>query len=114
MQVFGNSASSTLFADITLVDTVLSIAVGDGSRFPTVSGADPDEYAVCTLENLNGDIEHVKVTDRTGDTFTVVRGFDGSTPLAWSAGDFFELRNTAHGMERMIQRDDDVVDAGTF
>ena len=114
MQVFSNGASSLLTVDLTDSDTVITITGGDGARFPAVDGGDPDEYAVCVLENVSGDTEVVQVTDRSSDTFTVVRGFDGSTPIAWSIGDRFELRNTAHGMERMIQRDDDVVDAGTF
>lgn len=88
--LYSNNAASTLAASITNAGTTLSVASGQGALFPAVSGG----YFYATLTNSSGAIEIVKVTARTTDTMTIVRGQDGTTAVAWSAGDRFELRIT--------------------
>lgn len=87
---FTNFATSTLAAGITNVATSLTVFTGDGGKFPTLGAGD---YFYATLENLAGSREVVKVTARTGDSFgTVVRAQDGTSAVAWNAGDKVELR----------------------
>lgn len=89
--LYSNNASTTLSASITNVATSLSVAAGSGSEFPALSGSD---YFYATLTNTAGAIEIIKVTARTADTMTIVRGQDGTTALAWASGDIIELRIT--------------------
>lgn len=87
-----NNAYSTLASGITDTATTITVAAGTGSRFPTAGGAD---YFYATLINTSNQLEVVKVTARSTDTLTVVRGQDGSTARAYSASDRIELRVTA-------------------
>jgi hypothetical protein len=45
----------------------------------------------------------VKVTARSTDTFTIVRGQEGTTPSAFTGGDKVELRITAATMSSAAQ-----------
>lgn len=87
-----NNAFSTLASGITNVATTITLAAGTGSRFPAAGGAD---YFYATLINTSNQLEVVKVTARSTDTLTVVRGQDGTTARAYSTGDRIELRLTA-------------------
>ena len=86
---FTNNATSTLASGITNVATSLTVASGQGSRFPSLGAGD---YFYCTLANSSGTVEIVKVTARSTDTFTVTRAQDGTSAAAWNAGDKVELR----------------------
>ena len=88
--VFANNAKTTLASSVST--TATSITVADGSVFPAISGSD---YTYVTFEDTSSNIEVVKVTARSGNTLTVVRGQDGTTAKAYSAGDKCELRITA-------------------
>lgn len=87
-----NNAYSTLAAGISSSATSFSVAVGHGSRFPTVSGSD---YFYATLINASNVLEIIKVVARAGDVLTVLRGQDGTTGVAYSLGDRIELRPVA-------------------
>jgi hypothetical protein len=109
-----NNATSLLTAGITASDTYLTITVGDGAKFPNPAAG---EWFWVTLESPSGLIEVIKVTTRAGDAFTVVRGQDGTTPAAFAAGDFFDLRPTAALFNDKVTRTSDtgsaLVPAGT-
>jgi hypothetical protein len=89
-----NNAYSTLLVGINSTATSVSLAVGEGARFPAASVASGN-YFYATILDTSNNLEVVKVTDRTNDTLTVVRGQDGSTARAFSLGDRVELRVTA-------------------
>lgn len=89
--LYTNNATSTLNAGITNVATSLTVAAGQGARFPAISGSN---YFYATLVNSSGTIEIVKVTARATDTLTIVRAQDGTTAVAWNAGDRIEVRVT--------------------
>lgn len=88
---YSNNAASTLSASITSSTTSFSVATGEGNKFPALTTG---EYFYASLIDILGHIEVVKVTARSSDTFTVVRGIDSSTARAYSAGDKVELRIT--------------------
>ena len=89
--LYTNNASSKLSASITNTATSFSVTAGTGSLFPSISGSD---YFYVTLMDSAGNLEIVKVTARSTDTFTVVRGQDGTTARAFSVNDIVELRIT--------------------
>lgn len=99
MQLFTNNATSVLAAGITNVATSLSISTGDGAKFPNPSGGD---FFLLTLYKLSGitetNYEIVKCTGRSADTFTIVRGQEGTTASAYATGDSVALRLTAGSM----------------
>ena len=87
---FANNAATTLLADITNSATTLTVQSGAGALFPTLTGS---QYFYCTLENSSGSSrEIVKVTARSTDTFTIVRGQDGTSGTAFVLGSKVELR----------------------
>lgn len=89
--LYTNNAASTLSSSITDTGTSLSVATGGGALFPAISGSN---YFYATLTDSAANIEIIKVTARSSDTFTIVRGQDGTTARAWAAGDKVELRIT--------------------
>ena len=89
-----NNASTTLASSISAVATTITVASSGGSLFPTLGAGD---YFYATLVDSSNNIEIVKVTGRTGDVMTVVRGQEGTSANAYVGGDKFELRPTAAG-----------------
>lgn len=87
-----NNAYSTLLNSISAVVTTITVDVGHGSRFPTISGGN---FFYATLIDVSNVLEIVKVVGRAGDVLTVTRGQDGTTGHAYTAGDRIELRPTA-------------------
>lgn len=89
---FTNNASSTLASSISSSATTITLASGGGSLFPSLGGSD---WFYGTLVDSSNNLEIVKVTARSGDVLTVVRGQDGTTANAYIGGDKFELRPVA-------------------
>ena len=104
---FTNNATTTLGEAINASVTSLLVAAGTGALFPTLGGTD---YFYCTLTNTVGTVEIIKVTARSTDTFTIVRGQDGSTANSWSLGDKVELRLVAASLNDFPKLDE----ANTF
>lgn len=91
LNLFTNNAATTLDSGLLIGATSLTVAAGTGAEFPTLAGS---QYFYCTIANNAGSIEIIKVTARSTDTFTIVRGQDGTSAAAWSTGDKVELRLT--------------------
>lgn len=98
---FANNATSQLAAAIDDTDTSLDVLTGEGALFPSLSGSDTFR---CTLVSAT-DIEIVSVTARATDTFTVVRGQEGTTAVAFPIGATVELRLTKSVMESFATAD---------
>lgn len=92
-EVFANNAVSTLASGITNSATSLTVATGEGARFPAISGG--DWFNVVLEDSPVTKREFVKVTARSGDVLTIVRAQQGSTAQAFSAGDKVEQRLSA-------------------
>lgn len=100
-QLFANNAKSTLSGAITDVATALAVQAGHGARFPNPSGGD---WFLATLVDSSGNIEIVKVTARSTDTFTtIVRAQEGTTAIAFAGSSKCELRWTKGSAERVPQ-----------
>lgn len=88
-----NNAFSTLASGITNASSSLTVATGEGARFPAPSGGN-DAYL--TLIDNAGLFEIIKYTTRTSDTFSgLTRASDNTTAKSFSAGDKVELRIVA-------------------
>lgn len=87
-----NNAKTTLGAGISSTDTQVTVATGDGGKFP-----DPGEgdWFPLTLIKEDGTLEVTKATERSGDSITIERGREGTSAKSFSAGDKVELRLTA-------------------
>ena len=90
--LFKNNVTATLAAGISDTATTIVVSSGQGTRFPTLSGSN---YFYATLYDSSNNIEIVKVTARTTDTLTVVRGYDNSTAHSYVTGDSIAMRLTA-------------------
>lgn len=120
-EVFANNATTTLGSAASSGATTMTLATGTGALFPTLTGA---EYFVATLWAAGSTTgvpnEIVHVTAISGDTATVVRGQEGTTPTAWSVGDTFANYLTAATLNGIpseqdiqLQAGNSAVDAGT-
>jgi hypothetical protein len=90
LNLFTNNAATLLASGILSGDTSLTVSTGTGALFPNPTAG---QYFYCTLANNAGTTEIIKVTARSGDTFTtIVRGQDGTSAVAWNSGDKVELR----------------------
>jgi len=89
---YANNASTLLASPIDASATVILLATGTGDMFPSLPTG---WYFFGTLESADGnDIEIVRVTSRSVDALTVVRGQDSTMAVPFSAGDKFEVRTT--------------------
>ena len=113
-QLFANNAKAQLNANITNVVTSLTVTSGQGALFPVLTGSD---FFLVTLFEYSGSgaVNHevVRVTARTTDTFTLLRGQEGTVAQAWVAGDNLELRVTKETLDS-FHADGDNIAAGTF
>lgn len=100
--LFTNNASAPLASSISSSATTIVVTTGQGALFPALSGSN---YFYATLTNSSNQLEIVKVTARSSDTMTVVRGQEGTTARAYSAADKIEVRVTAAGLNAMVQFD---------
>ena len=90
--LFTNNAVSTLAAGISDTDLTLVVQAADGLLYPNPSGN--DSFLV-TLRDASNNIEIVEVTNKAADTFTIVRGQEGTVAKAYLSGDAVELSVTA-------------------
>lgn len=93
--LFSNNAASTLVTGISSSATSALLAPGTGVLFPSPSGS---QYFDATFVSASNQAvrEIVTVTQMSGDTIAVmVRGREGTTPVAWNAGDYVQGLVTA-------------------
>jgi len=93
--LFTNNAFSLLASGISSSDTSMAVTGGEGTLFPNPTGGD---YFYATLIDTSNNLEIVKCTARSTDTFTIVRAQESTTGRAFVAGDRIELRLTAAGI----------------
>ena len=92
---FANNAHSTLASSITTSATSITVASGQGARFPSLSSG---EHFYATLIDTSNNLEIVKVTARSTDVLTATRAQESTTARAFASGDRIELRVTAQGL----------------
>lgn len=85
-QLFSNNALSALNGGITAIATVIDLTATEGALFNAPTG---DDFELVTLYDgadidVSTNVEIVKVTARTADQMTVVRGQEGTAGFAFS------------------------------
>lgn len=100
--LFSNNASAPLASSISTSSTSVVVSTGTGALFPTITSG---TYFYATLTDSSNNLEIVKVTGRTADTLTVVRGQEGTAARAYAAADKIELRITAAVLTNFVQLD---------
>jgi hypothetical protein len=115
IQLFSNNASTTLAGNITSGSLSLSVLTGSGALFPVIAGGSGN-YFIGTLNKAGAPatLEIVKVTATATDTFTIARAQEGTSPLAWNAGDIFSLLCTAGTLGDFIQPPQLQAQSGNF
>lgn len=92
-----DNAYSTLLVGISAGATSLQTQASEGARFPA-SNFVATIVQYTTLGDETSAVvkrEKVLVSNNATDTFTITRGFDGDTPVAFNAGDFIYLNNVS-------------------
>lgn len=102
-QLYTNNASAFVANTIAAGDTDTTLNPGDGDRFPAPDGGDANSFSILTIEDITGNFEIVKLTDRIGDILYFERGVEGTTPIAFNPGDRIELRFTAGSLDNFVQ-----------
>lgn len=120
IQLFKNNASANMSGALTQGGTTLTLATGFGEEFPTPTGG--DFFLVTIFEKDDSGVEEfvevVKVTNRVGDTLTIVRDFENMTgiaggyayPSAANRTVYVELRWTAAGANNFVQKGNNLSD----
>jgi len=99
IQRWSNNASTQLVSDIGPLDVKISITPGSGKNFPDIHY---NQYFLITVIDPNTcSYEIMKVIDKSDDSFTVIRGQEGTVPQPFSAGSLVELRLTAGTLENL-------------
>ena len=93
---FANNAATTLFSSVTVSDSQIVVSPGGGALFPNAGSS--NYFMVTVVDKTTSTLEIMKVTKRSGDTFTVVRAQEGTTARAFPAGSPVELRLTAQSI----------------
>jgi hypothetical protein len=107
-----NFAKSTLAADISDIDTSLTVATGDGVKFPS-----DGPFRAVLWDSSYGSPdddpgrEIVEATLSSGDTFTIVRAQEGTVAKAWSAGAQFTHVLTAG---TLVEIEDEITSRPAF
>lgn len=100
--LFSNNATTTLAGAINNVATSISLAPGAGVLFPAPGAG--QAFTATLTDAATGLINEIlSVTNVTGDIATVVRGQEGTSAVAWNAGDNFSLLATAGVMASFSQ-----------
>jgi hypothetical protein len=109
-QQFRNNARALLTASITNTATTIVIEATKADLFPiadvgTGSLPSTSDWFKVTLQDPNGNVEIVAVRTRTagsGILSNVIRGYDGTTALAFVSGTVVGLRITAEDVQTAL------------
>lgn len=103
MQLYSNNGKSSLASGITAVATSVTLATGEGTGFESPTGGDFELITVYDGASVaaSTNVEIMKVTARSGDVLTVVRGQESTTPFAFSSAAGVEGNVTAGSLDSL-------------
>jgi hypothetical protein len=104
-QLFSNNAFGTIGQNLLASSTELTLVSSQGARFPAPTAGDHFMATIIgeSLAGIELSWEIVRVTARSNDTLTLVRGQEGTTAATWPFGTRVELRLTSGGLARFPQ-----------
>jgi hypothetical protein len=101
--LFSNNASTTVVGSIGPTDTQVNVAAGTGMEFPFPNQTG-DYFCATFYDAATGTIQEiVHVTNVANDTFTMVRGQEGTQPKSWNPGDTISNLVTAATLSSFVQ-----------
>jgi hypothetical protein len=103
---FTNYATALLDQQLGSGDSVAVLEASAGNEFPALGAG---EFFPVAIQDTTGNYEYCLCTARSGDSLTLTRGQEGTSPLTWAAGSRLELRCTAAVLEEFLQRSGDTV-----
>lgn len=114
-QQFSNEASGLLAAILGPGTGTVQLQPGQGDLFPVVA-IGSDDYFMVTIEDVNGVSEICRCNrrDSGSDLLYIDRAQEGTSQGFFVAGSRCELRLTKGTMDNFVQRDDDILDGGTY
>lgn len=95
--VFKNNAST--FLAEALSSTAVSVAVEDGSVFPTL---DPGDFFNATIQGIANNREIVQVTAVAGNTLYFTRAQEDTLAIPFVSGSRIELRATKENLAHSL------------
>lgn len=100
--LFADNARSTLATGIGPAAVSVTVAPGDGAKFPNPGVG--QQFAL-TLNDQSTRLQYevVYCTARSVDVLTIVRGQEGTTPQTWVIGDYCWNGPTSGQMEALLQ-----------
>ncbi len=113
--VLANNVFSVLAAPLGTADTTMTVDSADAVLFPVLG---PGDYFYATLSSpgapsVSGGttvvVEIVKVTARSSNAMTIVRGQDGTIPAAFPGNALVAMRINAAGVEESFITNYDVL-----
>lgn len=91
--LFANNVAGLLAANVGPSDTAFLLGAGQGALFPAITAG--NWYYAVVVHNTLATWEVVKVTGKSADTLTVVRGQDNTSAQSFTTGSIVELRPVA-------------------
>jgi hypothetical protein len=100
--IFANNAGSTFAGSISNTALSLNLQAGGGALFPNPTTG--QVFQITAIDAATGLLREImQCTARSADTLTVVRAQEGTTALAWNAGDLVQELWTAGQAGAMVQ-----------
>lgn len=103
--ILKNNAVTTTVNALSSTDTTMTVAAGTGALFPILGTGD---YFFATLQSVTNNYEVIKVTARTDDVMTIVRGQEGTLGIPFPANSRVELRVTVQNIKSAIVDSPDI------
>lgn len=105
-QLFANNAYGSLGATLSNSATSLTLATGQGARFPSPTGGDHFLVTLIGIDSNGNENawEIVRVTGRSTDALTIVRAQEGTLAAPWVAGTRVEARATSGLFNSLLQK----------
>ena len=94
-----NTAATIVPLAVSSTATSLTVATGAGVLFPILGTGD---YFYATLQDVNNNLEIVKVTARTDDIMTLVRAQESTLAIPFPANSKFEIRVTVESIQSQL------------
>jgi len=110
---YTDNALTALAGALAIGGTTLTVLTGKGDNFPAITGRGAAgaalDYFVITMEDAAGNREKIRVEERTAASdvlgsagYPLSRGYDGTAPMAWAAGDLVDLRIERKGIQEEL------------
>ena len=100
----GNNETLTIVSTITNSATSVQVSSGTSANLPAISAG---QAIVATHYNsttqANDEIVWITNVNTSTDTLTIVRGKEGTTPVAWTTNDWLALNITAGMLNNYVQ-----------